>query len=438
MGNYRGNPDNFPLSVAEYDDGTPPAAAQFNPATEGAQDQTAYLRALIGSSICANWGSPASPGTGTIDAIYCWDPCAQRWLGCVNESGTEVLVATHDSGKSWAAASGSALGGQASAMSATGLFGDTMVAWVVGTALHFDFFSSNGTRTTGTNGFATTHPALHYFSCNPAGAGVFQRHAFCFNQAGANFTGTWLGNTDGGVPGTWTSFAGLLPAAWQGPTALHIGEVLVADTKKGGALGAAVAGDVMIVVLAGATIGTDAPMALKITSNGAGAAVTVADVTANLPAPGPPFIIGGLDYDEVDGIWGVLLYTAVAGTYFYTSPDFVNWTQVKHFGDYSGVQGGCASAQGAWAVWVGANLVLGTDSNNRVLFSWNVGKKGAASTWVSAQGISLAPAANLPLGPCHLRSNGAQLFAGMGHDGGGQVKATVSHWCGFQVQSGVF
>jgi hypothetical protein len=440
MGNYRGNPDNFPNAVAEYDDSVPPGAAQFNPAIEGAQDQIASLRAFIGSAICSNWGSPVNVGTSTVDAIYCWDPCAVRWLAYANESGTNALLSTHDSGKTWVSAAGSAPGGQAVALSATGVFGDTMLAWLsAGTTLHFDFFTSAGAKTTGTNGFATTHVGLGYLSMNPAGVAVFQRHAFCFNQAGANFTATWLGNTDGGVPGTWTSFVGLLPAAWQGPTALHIGEVIVADTKRAGAYGVPAAGDVMAVCLAGATIGTDAPMLLKITSNGPGVAATVADETINLPAPGPPFIVSGLDFDEVNKIWGILLVTGGPGAYFYTSPDLVTWTLVHHFTQYSGSsEGGCAAVQGTWAVWMATNNLLFNDSTNRILYSWNVGQKGAAATWTGGQGMSLAPASNLPLGPCHLRSNGAQLLAGMGHDAGGQTKAVVSHWAGFALQGGAF
>ena len=430
---YTPNPDNFPIVVNLFDDAAPPDASQFNPAYEGGLDRTANSRAWLSSISLGNWNPASSPGTaGVNNAAYAWDPLVQRWCCAVNEGGTDVLTSTVDGGRTWNAVH--VLSTSPLAITATNQTGYILV-FEGGASGTIDRVDNAGNFATGTTGLANaTGATFDYFHDVFAGASVADTNLFAFVQTGGNFVGHWWIGADanGYLTGNWLDASANLPAAFASG-ANHVGQFLVANTTGG--LRAAVLGDIEVVALCGVTPGTDTSHLMSVTSN-APAANTIADITANLPAPGPGFIIGGLTYDTVNELWGLLLTTVAAGTYLYSSPDLVTWTQVKHFAQYNGPQGGLASSGGTWGVWLGTNNAS-PDGSNRVLYSWNVAQKGAAATWqAAAMDLPLVGAGSTV--PGTIVSNGRGFLVGQVLSSSSQAKAQISFGAGLSSGSGIY
>jgi hypothetical protein len=425
MSTYTPNPDNLPVTVGLPDDGFLPNAATFNTGYQGALDIAQSALARVLSSACSNWKASSSMGSVST-AVVDWDPTNMRWVSAGN-AGPAALLATHDSGTTWANVHTTS--GVAIAVTATNLFGD-IVMFMGGASDTFNKIDASGNLAFGNASVLgnVTGAAMDYFLCE-FGGNVANTHTFAFKQTGGTFAAMWLFRQDGAgtFPGM-TNNTAQLPAGFASGT-LHVGQILVANTTK--KQRTAVPGDIQVVAYCGATPGTDAPKLMNVTSQGSGTPMNITDITANIPAPGPSVIITGLAYDEDNFLWALAHSTTpgAGGTYLYSSQNLVSWTLVHQFSGYpAGNFAGVACVSGVWAVWVGANtLTSDTTNSNRVLYSWDVFKKGGSSLWRSAQGMSLAPQmSTLPFS--QLVSNGSQLIA---NQGGSSPLSQISHDAGY-------
>ena len=417
--NYAGNPANYPLFVAIPAGSDAPTAALFDTAFEGCLDRTAALRMGAQGGI-ANFWSPVSPGgSGTDNAFYAWDPVGQRWVAAINEGGTTQFVQTFD-GRTWSLVHTTAAAGLAINTSQTGF---TLVFEGGGSGT-VEQISSNGTVTSGTIGIASIGlAALDYFALGFVGT-AYQNSLYGIVQTGGTFVGWWYTEVDGTVS-SWTGQTGNLPVAFASGTN-HVGNILVANTTNN--LRQAVAGDVQIWCICGATPGTDTPHMMSVTSTGLTTSPFIVDVTASLPSPGPAYIISGFAYDYQNNLWALLLSTASSGVYLYSSPDHVTWTLVKHFGLYNGTQGGVAIVNGVWCVWLGA--CAAPSGSNRVVMS-----PLGSGVWQYAQVVIPVFGTGTPGLPGNLLSNANQLLAGQCSSSSSAIVAAASFWSGFSLGS---
>lgn len=427
---YEGQPDNAPTAITPVDDSLAPNATNFNTPLQGGFDLACNARATIAGSVCGNWPKPAAEAV--VSAVsyvnYAWDPASQQWLCGAQTAGGATLSRSADAGETWNAMSPALSGGAVIAMTSTGQYGDVLLLGS-STPTIIDRYDFQGNHTFSNSvGFpsALTGGVGDYFSdVVPANPGANpQRHFFAWVQTGGTFVGHWRSQSDGAAVGAWAGNDSSLPAAFASGTN-HVGAMIAVNTTKGRR--AAVAGDIELVAICGVTPGTDTPRLMSVTSNGAVLAATISDITAQLPVPGVGYVIAGLDYDEVNLLWGIALATSVAGTYVYSSPDLVTWTQVHQFPFYGPSQlpsglngpGRClACVGGTWALWLGANTdVAAAWFTPRILYSWNVAQKGAASIW-KAGNLSLSPTGGTAAGPgAVLLTNGSQLLAGQNSNG---------------------
>jgi hypothetical protein len=379
---YNGDPTKFPEAVTLYDDSLAPTAANINKAPQGLLDRTAWLRARLGVAAIGNWGDSTtlaqfqtlfSLSTPVGFGGVAYDPRFARWLVAIEDlSGpTTYLVATYDSGASWAligSQTGNPVALGSTALAAT--LGGTASAYSIVQMASGEIYSvASGTFTlaTGTYSGAAAASAIWY---NGSHFGAYYVDILSGTYVGhlaysSNSTGTLFGDQ-----------SGFLTGAFAGGTD-NIDSVISTQ----------VAGGDILVAICGETPGTDNSY-LGLFINTTFTALTPSFLTVQQK-------ITGLTYDFDAGIAGVAIVTGDGQSEIWTSADFTTWTQV-----YDSATGAIQELAVLKGVWVITDSVAGPA--NQTFYSVDVPSAGPVSHWYTAPG-NMTPF----LG--HFVSNGAQL-----------------------------
>lgn len=305
---YAGNPANYPVTISEIDDSSPPFAANWNPGTDGLADRTAWLRATLGHGPALNWGAafPSSvgffgaqfgasalgplSGLGAILAVDNTSPTIfEVWRGLGLDSGAAVAWAQIPT---FGPTPGKV---RSSAICEDPSTGDNWWVGIVDDTYVTRLYLANpGGGSAKISSIAGTGN-VYGIEITTLGAYVITAVAAA-NAASAAFTSTNNGGT------SFTSFATGIPAMPAGSSweLKSSGSAVLAIPYMGG-FGAAT----------GVWKTTDGHTWAN------AATLSFMAATDN---------VVGLAWDPQTGLWVIAIQTTTPTVYFYTSPDGVSWT----------------------------------------------------------------------------------------------------------------
>jgi hypothetical protein len=272
-----------------------------------------------------NWGKATSAASlgGTFAPQFAWDDTYGRWCGFVNALGNSLMVDTLDGGRTW------------NALNVLGAFTSLTVVGAVaseaGGILAVATSSMPATNcyaepTSGTIVFFST--SVNLSACTAFWLASASNYVVVGAlQSGATFTGGASFAT-----GLANATAQTLPSGWASGTN-HVGQYLSATN-----------GTIGVVVMCGATPGTDTAKLLQVAWTGSALAFT--DIT---PAIFTGAIVTGFTYDAADKLWGVLTYSGGVSR-MYVSFDLVTWTIVQTFSP-SGLYQGLVAVGNVTSTW---------------------------------------------------------------------------------------
>ncbi len=354
-----GNPWNgTPIKVAPGVDystpNTKPPAQSFNYWLNLLSAQALANQNLAVAGAVANFDNVIADtsidGSATALPVFWSQPWTQRWYAAVTVSANFKTYWTHDNGRTWTVELSETSWAVNAACSAPLSASSVNYVVIVNQSGATAAYNQAGTLTS-ISGTEVTLPAVVF----PQGAGL----AFLgMTLSGSTYTGLYY---TGNLLGTsWTLATSTLPSAWQTGTCHLNGLVSCQSTAA-----TDVSGPRTLVAMCGVTPGTDVGRLLVVASGGT--------FTDSSPSFLSGRIVTGVAYGANDNLWGVLCNDGTL-SYLYTSPDLVTWTLVHEFANLP-KSGGLAVLGYVWAAQVG------TSTDNRVMYSGEVGALGASSNW---------------------------------------------------------